>query len=1477
MKFLNYFTRKTLVVTCMLFALITGFNLKAQEIKCGADKEMKTFYEKNSNAKKEHSALLEKLSLAQRAGGFASKADSYVVPVVFHIFGTEFNNGTTVNDQIVKEALKFTNDEFQGLDPAWSTIDAPFNAIKQKLDITFKLAQLDPNGNPTTGIIYYDEKGGMGNYSDPTVAAVGWDNYKYCNIYITRDLYDNGDFYESGVAWYPTTGMSDQDIARIVFNGSFLAGNAAIANPNRPYFRSILTHEFGHWLDLPHTFDKGVCNNDPNDGDGVADTPSHKSPSSNANCTVIQNCLGQEINNENFMDYTSCYKMFTQGQVARMVNALDNAPSRNTLWTTANLNATGVNTNLGARIAISGAIFEERFNNDGQIGNSIDISCVDCTFTKSSGQMTLNSDYTVANVPAGLSPRIVVNSNTSATIHLDNTASSHEALNSISNLSITFLNPSVSGGVSGLYKSTLDKLKVTFKDKYTKFCDLGIRFATYAHITNVEFNGLSNASGYDNNGNSNYLDIEYPIKKGETYPLSITTNTGNAQAQGTDPNRIQVWFDWNGDFILDANELVASHPYTNTSTDTAGNYTYTTNVTVPNNAKLGKIGFRAMVHYVQNNEGDDPCGTVDSGEAEDYGLNVLDDSVGFEVNFSGNPTEVNFSEQVTFIDLSTTETGDSVASRKWTFEGGTPATSTSSNPKVLFRNPGKFNVTLQVTTASGQTKTVTKTEYITSKLEYCDISPRFGSYFSVNKVVLNTINHAPGKSQGISYYDTVGTTLEIGKSYPMTITAELGNGGQGDVNRVRVWADWNFDSVFSDNELVFSKVVNFADYDSNKEITFTESITVPASAASGKKIGLRVLGHYVKGTEGDSACGSIDSGNRADYGITISGVSTPTCNDGIQNGDETGIDCGGSCDPCIPDPTCDDGIQNGDETGIDCGGSCGPCIIAVDGAMVSTSDNQTEITTITGDGIADVITFKNTSQSIATYGYLITDEAGKILASETGSHDFEGAAAGICKVYGISYNGSLSVTGKSITDRDLATASYDVSDNFITVTRKDPEPDPTCTDGIQNGDETGIDCGGTSCPACPTITYCEAKASNSSDEYISRFQLGSIDNTSTSNGGYSDFTTESTSLTKDASATLTITPTWASTVYDEAYGVWIDYNQDGDFEDAGEQVFSKAASRDTSISGQFTVPSTAKDGTTRLRVIMRYSTSPSPCGTFNYGEVEDYTVSIGGVVIPDPTCTDGIQNGDETGIDCGGSCAPCDTSGTVIYVDIDDKVASAASAWNFFRIETGDNKDYGAWFSGNTLYLVTYNKDVVCVGSTNNIQLLADGVEVGASSNFVANSHSFVVSSSSYTDSNGKSGYIGFTFKIDNQVHYGWFYVTVANDGLSYTILDYAYNTTAGQSLVTTRNTTKSQNKVKKTSVFPNPFTNNLTVDVSGLGNERFTMTVYNVLGKVVYQKVYADNPKTITLGEKEISRTGNYFIKFVSGSRTEVNTVIKQ
>ncbi|SOS55578.1 M4 family metallopeptidase [Tenacibaculum finnmarkense] len=144
------------------------------------------------------------------------------------------------------------------------------------------------------------------------------------------------------------------------------------------------------------------------------------------------------------------------------------------------------------------------------------------------------------------------------------------------------------------------------------------------------------------------------------------------------------------------------------------------------------------------------------------------------------------------------------------------------------------------------------------------------------------------------------------------------------------------------------------------------------------------------------------------------------------------------------------------------------------------------------------------------------------------------------------------------------------------------------------------------------LNYCVSKANNVADEYIQKVVLGTIDNTSTASNGYSDYTSISTSLIKGESNTITITPKWNGTVYSEGYGVWIDYNKDGDFDDAGETVFTKAKSKTTPINGTFTIPESALNGATRMRVVLKYNATPTACETnIQYGEVEDYTVVIG--------------------------------------------------------------------------------------------------------------------------------------------------------------------------------------------------------------------------------------------------------------------------
>lgn len=144
------------------------------------------------------------------------------------------------------------------------------------------------------------------------------------------------------------------------------------------------------------------------------------------------------------------------------------------------------------------------------------------------------------------------------------------------------------------------------------------------------------------------------------------------------------------------------------------------------------------------------------------------------------------------------------------------------------------------------------------------------------------------------------------------------------------------------------------------------------------------------------------------------------------------------------------------------------------------------------------------------------------------------------------------------------------------------------------------------------VSYCSSNGADITDEHINRVELNTIDNNNSgaSTGGYGDFTTLSTDLTVDSQYTISITPEWTPTTYAEGYSVWIDYNRDGDFLDASEQVFTQSATTDPQVSGNFTIPSGTTAGPTRMRVSMQYNTIPASCGTLNYGEVEDYTVNI---------------------------------------------------------------------------------------------------------------------------------------------------------------------------------------------------------------------------------------------------------------------------
>ncbi|NNE29369.1 MAG: hypothetical protein HKN16_07020, partial [Saprospiraceae bacterium] len=303
----------------------------------------------------------------------------------------------------------------------------------------------------------------------------------------------------------------------------------------------------------------------------------------------------------------------------------------------------------------------------------------------------------------------------------------------------------------------------------------------------------------------------------------------------------------------------------------------------------------------------------------------------------------------------------------------------------------------------------------------------------------------------------------------------------------------------------------------------------------------------------------------------------------VQNANCLSANCSGG------GPTCFDGEQNGNETGVDCGGDCDPCPVpCTDNELTLTIvlDNYPEETswTVTDDGTGGTVASGGTYGGQADGSTVVED-----ICIPNGCYTFtisDTYGDGICCSYG---NGSYVLVDGSTT---LASGGQ-FGSSEATPFCLGGGPAPTCTDGVQNGNETGVDCGGPDCAACPTCT--------------DGIQNGS--ETDVDCGG------------PDCPACPTCT----------------DGVQNGN---------------ETGIDcGGPDCPAcpTCNDG------VQNGSETGVDCGgpdcpacpTCNDGvqNGNETDVDCGGSDCPAcPTCSDGVQNGNETGVDCGGpDCAACPT------------------------------------------------------------------------------------------------------------------------------------------------------------------------------------------------------------------------------------------
>jgi hypothetical protein len=185
-----------------------------------------------------------------------------------------------------------------------------------------------------------------------------------------------------------------------------------------------------------------------------------------------------------------------------------------------------------------------------------------------------------------------------------------------------------------------------------------------------------------------------------------------------------------------------------------------------------------------------------------------------------------------------------------------------------------------------------------------------------------------------------------------------------------------------------------------------------------------------------------------DYEVPPVGV-TPTCLNAVRDGDEAGVDCGGSCKPC---PVCSDGMRNGDEEAVDCGGSCDACPTCEDGLQ-----NGSESDEDCGGTCSRCDTNQRCRESADCESLVCSSVCQPPDCNDRVRNGLE---------TGVDCGGGCPgcENGSACEENDDCVSARCQGQICVAA---------GCTDGVVNGAETDTDCGGEECAPCAAPGKCE--------------------------------------------------------------------------------------------------------------------------------------------------------------------------------------------------------------------------------------------------------------------------------------------------------------------------------------------------------------------------------------------------------------------